>query len=591
MLAAFWSGTQRAALANVSSSGHAIAMHGDPALADGFDRFPYANPEARRGGRLVYGVQGTFDSLNPLIIKGNASDLVPRFVPQSLMMRSLDEPFTMYGLLARRVEVAADRSRVTFELAPEAHFADGAPVTTRDVAFTFELLKAQGRPFFRSVANDVRAVIVDSPGRIGFDIAGSANRELPLNLAQMPILPRHATDRASFSDTTLKPQLGSGPYRVAQVNPGSSIGLSRDPNFWARDLPMLTGFYNFDEIRYDFYRDANSLFEAFATGLVDLRFEDDPARWVQGYGLPAVRDGRIVKETIPIRRPAGMNGFAFNARRGQFADARTRRALTLMFDFEWIDANLLFGLYRRTAGFFDESPLSSIGRPASVDEMAILAPYRDDIAPDVLAGTWRPDVTNGSGRDRTVDRQALSLLAEAGWVASGGQLMSRVGDRPLGFEIMTTTYAQERLALNYAASLSRVGVAARVRRVDEVQFWRRMQRFDFDMVQYNWAGSPSPGTELPNRWSSAAADNEGSLNYPAIRSRAVDAAIDAVLGADSLENFTDAARALDRALIADSYILPLYHAPDVWLARASAIRRPAHAPLFGVSIDTMWRET
>ncbi|MBV8447286.1 MAG: ABC transporter substrate-binding protein [Hyphomicrobiales bacterium] len=577
------------AFADVSASGHAVAMHGEPALAEGFAHFPYADPAARRGGRLVLGVQGTFDSLNPLIVSGNASDAVPRFVLQSLMLRSHDEPFSLYGLLARRIELSAKRDLVTFELSPKACFADAVPVTAEDVAFSFELLKTKGRPLFRAVASQVRSVKVIGTRTVSFDLSGSLNREAPLSLALLPVLPRHATDAADFSTTTLKPQLGSGPYIVAEVQPGTSIVLRRNPNFWAKDLPALTGFYNVDEIRYEFYRDANTLFEAFKTGLVDLRFEDEPARWIQGYDFPAVKAGRIVKETIPIRLPAGMNGFVFNTRREIFADKRVRQALALLFDFEWVNANLFFGAYRRTAGFFDGSDLSSIGRHASAGEMALLSPYRDIISPDVLDGSWRPAMSDGSGRDRALDQKALALLEAAGFAATSGKMQSMREGKPLDFEIMATSQYQGRLALNYASSLARIGVTARVRRVDEVQFWRRMQRFEFDMVQFNWAGSPSPGNELPNRWSSAAADREGSLNYAAVRSKAVDACVEAVLIARSYDDFADAVRALDRALIAGCYVVPLYHASEAWLARSSSLLHPDYVPLFGLSLETLWR--
>jgi len=580
--------TRSPTLASVSAPGHAMALHGEPALPDGFARFPYADPSARRGGRLVYGEQGTFDSLNALIVKGNSSSAVDRFVLQRLMMRSFDEPFSMYGLLARRVELSDDGARLVFHLAEKACFADGAPLTAADVAFTFALLKDQGRPFFRAVAAEVRAVTVVDARTIAFNLTGSRNHEAPLNLAQMPILPRHATDVANFSNTTLKGQLGSGPYRLAEVRPGSTIILRRNPNFWADELPQLEGFYNFDEIRYEYYRDANSLFEAFKTGALDVRLETEPARWLQGYDFPAARDGRIVRETIPIRVPAGVNGYAFNTRRDIFADIRVRRALTLLFDFEWTNANLFFGAYRRIAGYFDGSALSSIGRPASASERALLAPYREEIPDAVIEGSWRPAATDGSGRDRAIEQQALSLLEASGWLARSGRMTSPKGD-PLAFEIMATSQAQERLALNYASSLARVGITARVRRVDEVQFWRRMQRFDFDMAQYNWAGSPAPGNELPNRWSAAAAARQGSLNYPGIRSKMVDAMLDKVLSASGLEDYADAVRALDRALIAGSWILPLYQAPDIWLARAARVQRPAYVPLLGFSLETLWQ--
>ena len=576
--------------AEISGSGRALAMYGEPVLPEDFKHFPYADPQARRGGRLVWGVLGAFDSLNPLIVKGNATEAVMRFAMQSLMMRSADEPFSLYGLLAQRVEISPDRSLLTYHLAEGACFSDKAPVTADDVAFTFELLKSVGKPLFRSVAAEVRAVRVEDPRTVSFDLTGSTNREVPLSLSLWPIFPRHATDAASFVDTTLKPQLGSGPYVVAEVRPGASVVLRRNPNFWAADLAQMRGLYNPDEIRYDFYRDASGLFEAFKTGLVDLRIESDPGRWANGYDFPAVRDGRIVKETIPIRVPAGMNGFAFNTRRELFADLRLRQALTLMFDFEWVNANLFFGAYRRTAGFFDESDLSSLGRIASAHELALLSPYVDEIPKPVLDGSWRPPLSDGSGRDRRIEAQALTMLGAAGWVARSGRLVQAKSGVPLEFEIMTGSPFQERLALNYVSSLARIGVTARPRRVDEVQFWRRMQRFDFDMVQYTWEGAAAPGSELPNRWSSAASRREGSLNYPAVRSKAVDACIAAVLSSTTLADYTDALRALDRALIAGAYVVPLFHAPEMWLARAKSVHRPTYVPLRGFSMETLWKE-
>ena len=420
---------------------HGIAMHGEPALPEGFSHLPYANPDAPRGGRVALGFQGTFDSLNPLIVIGVAPDALPRYVLQSLMMRSADEPFTVYGLIARSVEMPSDRSAITFNLDPRARFSDGHPLTAEDVRFTFESLKADGKPFHRSSFSAVKAVEILDPHRIRFDLTGANDRELPLIIATMPIFPAHATDPARFKTTSLSPTIGSGPYAFAEVKPGERVVLKRRTDFWAEDLPILRGLYNFDEIRYDFYRDANTLFEAFKTGLYDIRFEGEPGRWATEYDFPAIAAGRIRRETLPVRVPKGMNGYVFNMRRPLFSDIRVREALGLMFDFDWVNRNLFFGVLTRSDSFFAGSDLSSQGRPAGEQERRLLAPFADAVRSDILEGRWAPPSADGSGRDRDQARQALALLAAAGFVLDGSRLRRRDTGEPFAFEIMVNSRA------------------------------------------------------------------------------------------------------------------------------------------------------
>jgi peptide/nickel transport system substrate-binding protein len=572
-------------------SAEAIAMHGAPALAAGFDHLPYANPDAPKGGRLNLAYLGAFDSLNPYNVKAlsTAQGLVGN-VYQSLMARSADEPFTLYGLIAQSIETDDARDRVVFHLNPAAHFSDGTRIVAADVLFTFDLLKAKGLPSQRAAYALVKAAEAPDALTVRFDLAGADDRELPLILALMPVLSRAHTDAEGFEDQTLAIPLGAGPYKVVEVVPGQRLTLERDPNYWARDLPINRGLYNFDEIRIDYYRDASAMFEAFKAGLVDFRLEDDPTRWRQGYDFPAARDGRVLRADTPYGLPKGISGFAFNLRRPFFVDARVREGLATMFDFEWIDANLYAGAYKRSKSFFDDSELSAAGRPASVRERALLAPFPGAVRDDVLGGHWAPPVSDGTGRDRALSRRALALLGQAGYQLRGGVLVDARG-RPLSFEILVKNREEERLALAYSANLARIGVSANVRQVDEVQFQRRRASFDFDMMIGSWIASPSPGNEQRNRWSSAAAAMEGSYNICGVASPAIDAMIAAVVAARQRDDFVAAVRALDRLLLSGFYIVPLFYAPDQWVAYSSALGHPDKTPLYGVAIETWWRKS
>ncbi len=394
-----------AAQAGTGEPAGAIAMHGEPALPPNFAHLPYVNPDAPKGGRLDLAYLGAFDSLNPYNVKAlsTAQGLVGN-VYQSLMARSDDEPFTLYGLIAKSLEINDARDRLVFHLDPSAHFSDGSPITSADVVFTFNLLKAKGRPQQRAAFSLVKAVDAPDDWTVRYDLSGANDRELPLTLAIMPVLSRAHTDAERFEDQTLQIPVASGPYRVAEVKPGERLVLERDPNYWGRDLPISKGLYNFDTIRIDYFRDATAMFEAFKAGLIDFRIEEDPTRWRSEYDFPAVKDGRIVKATIPNGLPKGVSGFAFNARRPLFADPRVREALASMFDFEWINANLYAGAFQRSEGFFDDSELSSIGRAASERERALLAPFPGAVREDVMEGRWRAPASDGTGRDRALAR-------------------------------------------------------------------------------------------------------------------------------------------------------------------------------------------
>ena len=571
----------------------AIAMHGDPALQDAFDHLPYADPAAVKGGRLAIGFLGTFDSLNPFNLKaGSTAQGMNGNVFETLMTRSLDEPFTLYGLIAQSIETGADRTSVTFRLDPRAHFSDGEQITSADVRFTFDLLKTKGRPQQRAAYSLVKSIETPDALTIRYDLTGINDREMPLTLALMPVLPRHKIDPAKFDDASLDIPTGSGPYVVADVKPGQRIILRRDKNYWARDLPVRRGLYNFDEIDIEYFRDANSLFEAFSAGLLDFREETNPARWTNAYDFPAIRDHRMIREALPAGGPKGLEGFVFNLRRPLFEDIRVREALGLLFDFEWINANLYNGLYKRTKSFFDDSELASTGRPADAAELALLAPFPGAVREDILEGRWRPAATDGSGADRIEPKRALALLKEAGYDIEGGRLTK--GGEALSFEIMVKDRNQERLALNYADSLGRIGVAAKVRLVDEVQYQRRRQKFDFDMMIGSWLASASPGNEQRSRWGSASAEQEASFNLAGVKSPAIDAMINALLSAKTHEDFIAAVRAYDRLLLSGFYVVPLFHSPDQWIAASAKLARPKNLPRYGpasggATLDTWWR--
>jgi peptide/nickel transport system substrate-binding protein len=567
---------------------HALAMHGEPALPESFAHFRYVNPHAPKGGRMVQSALGTFDSLNPFVVRGLAARSIRGYVIESLMTRNYDEPFTLYGLLADSVETDDARSFVTFALNPAARFSDGRPVSAADVLFSWQLLRDRGRPNHRLYYGKVAKAEVLDERTVRFDLAGSNDRELPLILALMPILPKHAVDPESFEETTLAKPIGSGPYVVAEVDVGRSVTLKRDPDYWGRELPVNRGHWNFDEIRTDYYRDANTEFEAFKKGLIDVRAESDPGRWQTAYDFPALRGGRVTKEAFATETPKELSAFVFNTRREVFADARVREAITLLLDAEWLNRNYFFGLYERNAGYFDDSELSSIGRPADARERALLVPYPDAVRPDVLDGAWRPPISDGSGRDRGMLQRALALLREAGYTVKDGAMHSLRTGAPLAFEIMVATRDQERLALAFQSNLRRAGIEASVRMVDAVQYDRRRLAYDFDMIHNVWDQSLSPGNEQAFYWGAAAADSPGTRNYMGAKSPAIDAMIAAVLRARTRADLVAAVRALDRVLISGRYVVPLFYRPRQWVARWSHIRHPDATSASGYLPETWW---
>ena len=571
-----------------AAESYAIAMHGTAALPPTFTHMPYANPDAPRGGRLVQGVLGTFDSLNPLIVRGLAVQQVRGYVIESLMARGNDEAFTLYGLLARSVETDDARSYVTFRLDPRATLSDGHKVTADDVVFSWALLRDRGRPNYRQYYSKVAKAEAIDPLTVRFDFGGVQDRELPLILGLMPILPRHAVDPERFEQTSMAPPIGSGPYRVTAVKPGASVTFTRNPDYWGRDLPINRGLWNFNEIRVDLYREANGYFEAFKRGLYDFRVESEPLRWHDGYDFPAAQNGEVIRDTVSTGMPQPAELLVFNTRRPIFSDIRVRQALTLLFDFEWINRNYFFGLYGRSAGFFAGSDLSAYGRAADAQERIFLKPFEARIPSGILDGSYRLPVTDGSGRDRTNLREALNLLSQAGYDLDGAVLRQRSSKTPFTFEILVKTRDQERIGLAFARDLKRAGIEAEIRVADGVQFEQRRLGFDFDMIQNRWDQSLSPGNEQYFYWGSEAADNHGTRNYMGAKDPAIDAMIADMLAARDRGVFVSAVRALDRVLMSGFYAIPVFNVQEQWIARWNRIERPQVTSLTGYLPETWW---
>ncbi|CAN0166112.1 unnamed protein product, partial [Phaeothamnion confervicola] len=474
---------------------HGIAMHGMPALPAGFTHLPHVNPDAPKGGAFRLGASGTFDNLNPFTIKGSTPQGMREYVYESLLARSGSEPFTLYGLIAASVETPPDRSSVTFRLRPQARFSDGHPITAEDVAFSHQVLSEKGWPFHQSNYRKVARVEVIDQLTIRFQFKPQGDRELPLIIGLMPILPRHKISAETIERTTLEPPTGSGPYTVAKVDTGRSLTFQRNPDYWGRDLPIQRGRFNFDTITIEYFRDQGSMFEAFKAGDLDARVEDDPGRWAEGYDFPAIRQGTAARREIKIGQPAGMSAIVFNTRRAPFDDPRVRRAFILLFDADWINKSLYHGLYRRTESFFSRSELASNGRPADARERELLAPFPGAVRPDILEGRPALPTGDGVGGNRTELKEASRLLNEAGYALSAGRMVNQKTGRPLAFEFLGSSRTQERLILAYADNLRRLGIALRLRQVDSAQYWSRMKAYDFDVSQWSWAASLSPGNE------------------------------------------------------------------------------------------------
>ncbi len=567
---------------------HGIAILGKPALAADFTHFPHANPDAPQGGRVVYGEVGSFDSLNPHIVKGRAPWGMRVHVFESLLVRSYDEPFTLYGLLAESVETPDDRSWVAFHLREEARFSDGSPVTIEDVLFSLETLRDEGRPNHRRYYS--RVVKIDYLGERGVRLTfDKPDQELPLLLGLMPILKAADWQGKEFAESTLAPPVASGPYLVESVDAGRSILFRRNPDYWGKYLPVNRGRNNFDEIRYEYFRDDSARFEAFKAGEVRLYRESDPVRWEEGYGFPAALDGRVLRGELGHRRPTGMRGFVMNTRRWQFHDLRVRQALEHVFDFEWINETLYRSAYGRIPSYFGNSELGHRGA-ATGRERQLLLPFEESLPEGALDGEWRPTVGDGSERGRRQRlRRARALLEAAGWSVDGGVLRD-AGGRALEFEILVRSQTDERIGEIFAKALEPLGIRAATRLVDSAQYQTRLTDYNYDMIVNRWWLSLSPGAEQAFYWGSEGVEKPGTRNYMGVASPAVDAMVDALTSARTRADFTAAARAIDRALSFGVYVIPFWYEPKDRFAWWSEQRKPQRESLYGFQPDVWWSE-
>lgn len=575
---------------------HGIAMHNDLKYGPDFKHFDYVNPDAPKGGTLNLSAIGTFDSLNPYIVKGNpAAGLIilgQSFLYDSLTEQSYDEPFSEYGLIAQTIERAKDNSWVAFNLHPEAKFQDGKQITADDVIWTFNTFMKDGSPFFKAYYGDVKEVIAESPTRVKFVFATTQNRELPLIIGQLPILPKHywTSEGRKFAQSSLTPPIGSGAYKIGRIVPGRSIEYIRDENYWAKDLPINMGRYNFNHIIYTYFLDQTVALEAFFGGQFDVTQENSAKQWHTAYNAPPIKDGRILKEEVKNTRPAGMQSFAFNTRRDMFKDIRVRNALSYAFDFDWSNKQFAYGDYTRIKSFFENSSLASSGLPTG-RELEILEKYKGKIPEEVFTTEYMPPKTDGSGNNRENMRIATKLLEEAGYkLGKDGVRVNDKGVR-LSFEIIDSSPLFERWVNPYIQNLKRLGVKATYRVIDDAQYQNRMRDFDFDMTVQSFGQSDSPGNEQRDFWGSAKADIPGSRNVIGIKDPVVDELIDMIINAPDRKELEARCRALDRVLLWNHYVIPHWYFGAWRLAWWKKLHHPERMSGLtpGIS-DTWWAE-
>ncbi len=565
---------------------HAISMFDSetPRYPADFRHFDYVNPDAPKGGSLRLASQGSFDSFHPFIPKGNA---VGTGAVETLLVTSADEPFTGYGLIAESIEWPRDRSWVIFHLRPQARWHDGTPITAEDVAWSFETLVSQGNPQYRFYYSAVASAEALDATRVRFTFSESNNRELPLIVGQLPILPKHYWATRDFGATTLEPPLGSGPYQIREFEAGRFTVRERVEDYWGRDLAVRRGMQNFQTIRTDFFRDATPIRLALKAGDIDYRLENQAKAWAEDYNVSVVEKGWLKKELVANRRPTGMQAFVMNTRREQFSDPQVREALALAFDFEWTNRNLFNGQYTRTRSYFSNSDLAARGKPEG-EELAVLEPFRGQVPEAVFGEAYAPPVTDGSGWLRENLRRANALLQDAGWAVQDLQLVNAKTGAPFRFEILLVSPAFERIVLPYVRNLKRLGIEAKVRLVDENQYINRFRQFDFDMMVWVWGQSETPGNEQYEYWSQAAADSAGSRNLAGVRDPVVDELIGLMLRSDSREQLNQRTRALDRVLSWGHYVVPHWHIRADRILYWDKFGRPETPVRTGVMTDRWW---
>jgi microcin C transport system substrate-binding protein len=565
---------------------HGLAMHGEVKYKAGFTNFDYVNPNAPKGGLVRLGVYGTFDSLNGFIIRGTPAGMIG-LLNDELTVSSNDEAFSQYGLVAESMEVPKDRSWVIFNLRKEARFHDGKPITADDVIFTFNLLLKKGHPFYRFYYSSVAKVEKLGRLRVKFSFKPGQNRELPLIISQLPVLPKHYWEKRDFTKPTLDPPVGSGPYRIESFEAGRRITYVRDKNYWAANLPVMRGRYNFARIRLDYYRDTTVLREALKSGRIDFNEENQAKAWATAYDIPALKAKKLIKLLVPTESGAGMQCFAINSRKPKFSDPRVRRALGYAFDFNYINRTLFFGQYKRTKSYFENSELAARGLPKG-KELEILERFRGRVPPEVFTKVYDVPSYKDQRDLRRGLREAFKLLKAAGWVVKDRKLVNAKTGEPMEFEILTQSQEFERILLPFAKNLERLGIRAKVRLVDPSQYEERLRRFDYEITTLTFSESLSPGNEQRNYWSSRAAKTDGSSNYLGVSDKAIDELVELVIAAPDRDSLIARTRALDRVLLWHHYAIPQWYLPAQRLVFWDKFGRPAKPTIRGYDLFTWW---
>ena len=565
---------------------HGLSLFGDLKYAAGFSHFEYVNPQAPKGGTVRYATVGSFDNLNPYILKGvfAAGSSLPF---DSLLASAMDEPDSAYGLIASGVERAPDNSWVRFELNPNARWHDGSPITADDVVFSFETLLEHGHPNYRIMLSGIGGVEKTGDREVTYTITETENRKLALLVGGLPVLPKAYYQDVPFDKTTLTPPLGSGPYRVGTVDPGRSITFERVTDYWAANLAVNRGRHNFDVIRYDYYRDRDVMVEALKAGEFDIHEEFTSKTWATAYDVEAVRDGRLKKEVLPDNTPSGVQAYFINTRRAKFQNPKLREALSFAFDYEWTNKNIFYGLYDRMASYFENSELAARGLPDAA-ELALLEPWRGRVPEEVFTTEFRPPATDGSGNARRNLRQAAKLMKDAGWVSKDGKRVHAETGEALTIEFLYFERTFERVIGPYARNLEKLGIEVSLRLVDITQYVKRLEEHDFDITTRRFVQQLSPGSELLSYFGSATADQYGTLNSSGIKDPVVDALIGEVLSAANRPEMVAAARALDRVLLWGHYMVPQWFKGEHNLVYWDTFSRPAIKPVYDPGFDTWW---
>ncbi len=568
---------------------HGMAMHGDLKYKKNFKNFEYSNPDAPKKGKIKLSAIGTFDNLNPYILKGVAA-YQTSYLFETLMKSSFDEPFSQYGLLAEKVMLPDNRKWVRFKLRNFAKFSDGTKVTSDDVIFSFKILMSKGHPAWKNYYSQVDEVLKINELEVQFNFSGETNRELPLIIGyQLPIFSKKYWSNKQFDKTTLDPPIGSGPYLISDLKPGRSITLKRDPNYWGKNLNVNRGRYNFDEIHTDYYRDVTVALEAFKSGAYDFRLENSSKNWATAYDFNATKKGQVIIEEIPYERPSGMQGFAFNIRKPIFKNRNVRKALTYAFDFEWSNKNLFYDAYTRTKSFFDNSELSSQNYP-SKKELKILSEFKDKIPPEIFNEIYQPprtdDKENGLRKNL---RTARRILKNEGWIIQNDILTNKITGEEFKFEILLRSPLFERIVLPLKRNFKKLGIQVSIRTVqDDSQYQKRLEEFDFDMVVTNFGSVISPGNEQKNWWSSEAADQPGTQNIIGVKNSVIDEIIDRLISARNREELVVYTKVLDRILLFNYYLIPQFHIGHYRVAYWNKISRPETTSKYDLGFDFWW---